>query len=527
MRKHAVLLVVLLFAFSLLVVWPLAGRELAQEPNSAPELAVVSAPPVAITFVPPTPEVISPTIITAVSLDPVTGSAPAITSGPLAGEVTAETAVLWARGNQAGDLFFSVAPAIDADFSGDVQQVRVPVNANSDFTGDTLIKGLEPSTGYYYRVALQAGSKTSDYVQGYFTTAPATDEAIPFNFTFGACLGGQGFCRDPQKGWTIFNTMLAQQPDFFLSTGDSVYVDSACTAPNNVAGSEGPFSDLAGFRNRYQYHLADPNYANFLAQTPIYVTWDDHEIRDDFGGPALSKVNPKLFQEGTQTFFEYWPIQPQDGKNTIYRSFNYGQYAQFILLDLRSYRDPNVNWDPNPRTLAAKTMLGPEQYAWLQDTLRSSTATWKFIVTSAPLSYPTGFPQPEVDGRDGWANYTDKSGYETELMSLLFFVESHAIQNVVFLTGDTHWPFAISYDPDHDGTANFYELGASPMSAITLPPVEKPDPTFNPTVLYAEGTFNGTFFNFGHIAIDEEGNLTFQVFDREGKEHYSLTLEPK
>ena len=172
-------------------------------------------------------------------------------------------------------------------------------------------------------------------------------------------------------------------------------------------------------------------------------------------------------------------------------------------------------------------MLGADQFAWLQQSLAESEATWKFIVTSVPLSYPTGFPQPEVDGRDSWANYTEPSGYETELMSLIFFIESNNIENVVFITGDTHWPFALSYDPDRNGEANFYEFGSSPISAITLPPVETPDPTFNPTVLYAEGEFAGTLFNFGHISVAENGDLTFRVVDKEGTERNSLTIQPK
>jgi hypothetical protein len=60
-----------------------------------------------------------------------------------------------------------------------------------------------------------------------------------------------------------------------------------------------------------------------------------------------------------------------------------------------------------------------------------------------------------------------------------------------------------------------------------LPPVEIPDPTLNPTVLYAEGEFQGTLFNFGHVSIAEDGDLTFRVVDWEGNERYALTLSPE
>lgn len=451
-----------------------------------------------------------------------------ITHGPMSGEVTAETAVLWARGSEPGELRFELAST--EAFTDTLAVAIALVDETTDLTGETAVDDLQPSTPYHYRVTLTVGDSRSDYATGQFKTAPAAstdDEITPFSFVFGSCLGGQGYCRDPQTGWAIFETMRQAQPDFFILTGDTIYGDSACPAPNNVPGSEGPFADLDGFRNRYRYHLEDESYAAFLRQTPVYVTWDDHEVIDDFGGPALSRLNPQLFADGSQAFFEYWPLSANDdGQNQIYRQIAYGPHADLFILDTRSYRDPNVNWDPNPRTLAPKTMLGAEQFAWLQDGLANSTATWKFIVTSTPLSYPTGFPQPEVDGRDGWANYSERSGYETELMSLLFFVTAQNVNNVVFLTGDTHHPFALSYDPDRDGAANFHEFGSSPISAINLPPVATPDQTFNPTVLYAEGEFQGTMFNFGQVQVDETGNLTFRIIDQDGTEQFATTVEP-
>ena len=34
-------------------------------------------------------------------------------------------------------------------------------------------------------------------------------------------------------------------------------------------------------------------------------------------------------------------------------------------------------------------------------------------------------------------------------------------------------------------------------------------------------------FNFGQLSIDEDGALTFRIVDRDGEEHYILTLEPE
>lgn len=451
-------------------------------------------------------------------------AAPYVTHGPISGEFTDTSVVLWARASDPTTIEFTIST--DPDGATTAQTASVEVDESTDFAGSVLIEGLEPATDYFYWVGLD---NESEGKRGHFKTAPAADSASPFNFVFGACLGGQGYCRDPQTGWQIFETMAQQNPDFFILTGDSIYSGSGCPIDQNqnVPGAENPVSDLAGYYSRYRYHLEDQHYANFLAQTPVYTSWDDHEIMDNFAGPQLRAINPQRYAEGRKAYFDYWPVQGDGaGDALLYRQFGYGAQADFFMLDTRSYRDPNVNWDPSPVDGKPKSMLGAEQFAWLTNGLSESDSTWKFIVSSVPLSYPTGFPQPQVDGRDGWANGPDRSGYETELMRLLFYIESHQIQNVIFITGDAHWPYAISYDPDLDGVPNFYEVSSSPMSAIPLAPTPA-DLTFNPTVLYAEGEFRGTLFNFGQISVAEDGTLTFRIVQRDGEEKYSLTLTPQ
>jgi alkaline phosphatase D len=452
---------------------------------------------------------------------------PQVTHGPISGEVSASGITLWARGDRNGILTFVVSAADTPTQT--IASAEVAIDEVGDFTGEVRIKGLTPSTEYIYTVTLTADGKTSSPLEGRFRTAPAAEAKTGFDFVFGACLGGQGYCRDVETGWAIFDAMAATQPDFFVLTGDGIYAGGTCPTPQNAPGAEQPVRNLEDFRARYRYHLEDPAYASFLAQTPVFVGWDDHELRDNYAGPELASWNPQRLQDGRQAFFEYWPVSTSDiltDTYRLYRQFSYGSHADFFMLDTRSYRDPIVNWDPHPRTLKPKTMLGAEQKAWLKRNLLDSTATWKFIITSVPLSWPTGFPQPEVEGRDGWANFTERSGYETELMELLFFIVRHNIQNVVFLTGDTHWPFAISYDPDQDGVTDFYEFGSSPMSALVLAPPSQPDPSFNPTVLYAEGEFQGDLFNFGQISVSDEGVLTFRIYDRAGTIRYELSLEP-
>jgi alkaline phosphatase D len=487
----------------------------------------------------------SPLSLPAIASEPSSG----ITHGPISGEITDTSAVLWARANPlASEITFDVA--LDESFDRTITTQTVSVDSTSDYTGETTITGLQPNQTYYYRVS-GTGDRPRDQTPS-FSTAPAPTDAEAFSFVFGACIGGQGYCRDRHNGWQIFDAMAERDPDFFLLVGDGVYVDTNCPSGDNenqdlenVPGQEIIADDLEEMRDRYRYHLEDESYQEFLKKTPVYVTWDDHEAIDNFAGTDPDPERQQIIADGKQAFFEYWPIH-NDGSDRIYRKVSYGALADFFILDTRSYRDPIDAIDfPN------KTMLGIEQLAWLQQGLQQSQATWKFIVTSVPLGYTTGEfkkPEPATLYRDGWANYPDHYGYEAELNNLIHTIQRNDLQNIVFLTGDTHWPFAIQYDPDNDGVANFHELGSSPLSAIVLAPREAPastehegmeesifyhtgilDPTFHPNLIYplnTEGMFGSRRFNFGQISIDRQGNLTFNVWMQQNEAGHAEVYAP-
>lgn len=126
----------------------------------------------------------------------------------------------------------------------------------------------------------------------------------------------------------------------------------------------------------------------FLRTVPVYAIWDDHEVRDNFSGP----FDPHM-PAGRQAFREYWPIaSPKEEPNRLYRSVRYGADLELFILDTRQYRSRNEDQDGPD-----KTMLGSTQLQWLLDGLHTSTATWKVIATSVPLSIVKGGV-----GNDGW-----------------------------------------------------------------------------------------------------------------------------
>jgi alkaline phosphatase D len=225
----------------------------------------------------------------------------------------------------------------------------------------------------------------------------------------------------------------------------------------------------------------------------VYVTWDDHEVKNNFSGPFESQM-----PAGRQALREYWPIEvAAEDPHRLYRTVRYGADLEMFLIDTRQYRSKNS--DPDG---PAKTMLGAQQLKWLLEGLQASSATWKVIVTSVPLSIPKG-GSASVPGSDGWAAKTDGTGFERERQVIVDAVLAKKMKNLVFLAGDVHFVQANSYDPNRDGEADFHEFVAGPLSARhgRLTP---PSPRLNPKNLINESGF----YNFGLVRVT---NNSFEV----------------
>lgn len=454
--------------------------------------------------------------------------------GPIVGECTENSVIIWYR----DELGLQQPPTITywrSNDPSDTTAVSVSINPDADYTSQTKIENLTPNTLYFYKVGNSEGS---------FTT-PGSPSC---SFIFGSCIGGQGYGRNAPdspdgEGFPIFEKIFSLKPDFFLLNGDSIYADDAIEQESTSPWNKGnkyiiqnglstmpAAKELNGFRGRYKYHLEDVTYAKVLRNCPVYANWDDHEILDNFGQQLLrEKGLGNLFDEGRQAFLEYWPrIAPPDDPSRMYKKFEWGPHLEVFILDSRSYRDVHEQRGADD-TPFMQYILGHDQLQWLLSSLSQSKSTWKMIATSIPLSYPTGWPTPDVDGYDGWSD--GKRGHvggpEAELKQIFDHLRVEKIANIVFLSGDVHFPFAISYDPFHSGKPLFYEIGATPFHALCLPPPENgPDDTFNPTVLFAQGSFGGKDFNFGQVSIADDGEFSFHIRDRHGSSIYNLELTP-
>lgn len=302
-----------------------------------------------------------------------------------AGDVTDTQAVVWARAAHSGTVHVEYSPR--QDFKVFEKTGFVTARKDKDFTVRWLLDRLAPQTTYYYR-ARMIGKEPGPI--GKFVTAPRPGEVANVKFAFGADMG------EWYQPFLILDAIREQAPEFVLFLGDLVYADMGTLARN-----------LQQFHSRHAANRRDQALQDLLADTSVYVTWDDHEVMDDYEGSFV------LAPIGQQAFLDYWPVRlHREEPRRLYRSFRWGKAVELFILDTRQYRSSRDG-----------TMLGKPQKQWLLDGLGASDAWFKFIATSVPFSDP---------GYDQWGGFPEERG------AILDFILNRGISGVVFLSGDLH-----------------------------------------------------------------------------------------
>jgi alkaline phosphatase D len=421
----------------------------------------------------------------------------------MSSDVRATAAVVWARAAHAGAVSVDVTPANRAP-----RKLTREAREADDLLVRVDLDGLTPATRYRYAV-----SQGAERAEGEFVTAPAPGAATTVTFLWSGDLGGGGLCRLVDGGYRIFRAMARHTVDFFLFAGDTVYQDVPCNRPGTVAGANFVARTLPEFRAKHRYNREDPAVQNFLRRTPVFATWDDHEVRNDFAG-----TTEPLMPIGRQAFLEYFPVVTgSDDPHRVYRAMRWGRLLELFILDTRQYRSDDREPDG-----PGKTMLGAAQRRWLLDAVSGSTATWKIVVTSVPLAIPGGRPER----RDSWTDVSvfglppeQGTGFVTERDTILRTLRTRGVRNLIFLAADVHHAELIRHHPTPDWS--FHEFVAGPLSA-TLGRPRPLDMRLNSRTLFAQGGL----YNYGEIRI-EPAHLTVRVLDEQGGELFTHTIGPE
>ncbi len=424
------------------------------------------------------------------------------------GEVTDTAAVVWVRGIAWGEVTVRYEPlgrapaAEGGTLTGARGEIRV--SPRQHLTGKLVLQPLEPATRYRYTAAQNAAEVTGEFV-----TAPPPTDARPVRFSWSGDLGSHGHCRKPADGYAIFRALAQTPADFFLFVGDTIYADHVCGEGERLPGYDFVARRLADFWAKHRYNREDPAVQTYFRRASVYAIWDDHEVRDNFAGPTEPLMEP-----GRRAFIDYFPIRPpREEPGRLYRQFRWGALLEVFILDTRQYRSSNAAADG-----PGKTMLGATQRRWLIDAVAGSSAVWKVVVSSVPLSLPTG-------GRahDSWSNANARgvpeehgTGFAVERDAILRALRQRGVKNLVVLVADVHHAELIRHHPTPEWS--FHEFIAGPLAAGPGKP--RPlDAALGPRSLWSQGGIA----NFGDISIDAAG-LTVRIVDVLGRTRFSHTV---
>ncbi|WP_019038050.1 alkaline phosphatase D family protein [Psychroflexus tropicus] len=227
-----------------------------------------------------------------------------------------------------------------------------------------------------------------------------------------------GSCNRQDKSQSYWSVIQRDTADVFIWGGDNIYADTR---------------DMRKMDSMYTVQKTNDFYRNFVESLPhpVLGVWDDHDYgKNDAGKEWTYKEESKaMFMD----FFEMDSShQIAQRAGTYYaKNFSVGEHdIKIYMLDSRYFRDGLLEADNpelryQPHTSTDSTLLGNQQWKWLEDEMKSSEADFNIFVSSIQfLSNQHGF--------ETWGNFPH------EVLKIQQFLIDNDLKNILFLSGDRH-----------------------------------------------------------------------------------------
>ena len=317
-------------------------------------------------------------------------------------------------------------------------------------------RGLQPDRWYWYR--FQAGDATSPVART--RTAPAASApAARLRFAFASC-------QQYEQGWfNAYRHMAGDDLDLVAFLGDYIYESSWGQDHVRRHDAGEPYT-LAEYRARYSLYKSDPDLQSAHHACPWIFTWDDHEVDNDYADDRPEDGMPReqfLARRAAayRAYYEHMPLpssmRPNGPDMRIYTVVNWGQLANFMIIDDRQYRAPQVCpskpggstvIDPEACQAVAdpsRTMLGAGQEVWLDRAFADSKAGWNILTQQTLMAQ---LDRKVGEGRQYWTDGWD--GYPAARRKLLESMAARRLANPVVIGGDVHMHWVADLKPDFD-----------------------------------------------------------------------------
>jgi alkaline phosphatase D len=262
-------------------------------------------------------------------------------------------------------------------------------------------------------------------------------------------------CNNYQGGFFTAFARIAERDslDAVVHLGDYIYEYGGDTTIARFHKPTHEIVTLEDYRIRYAQYRLDKDLVHAHQQHPFITIWDDHEIANNSYKEGAQNHQPDeegnyeaRKQAARQAYFEWMPVREQAG-GQLYRSFSFGDLASLIMLDerLEGRSAPAESIDDPAYQSEERDMLGEEQFNWLSSQLKDTSTQWKVIgnqVIFSDLDISGAFPE-RARNLDAW------DGYPAAKQRVVDVISSNNLEDVIFLTGDTHtsWAFEVAPEP--------------------------------------------------------------------------------
>ena len=445
--------------------------------------------------------------------------------GVASGRPRPESIVLWTRLMAEGERSGRLIEPVPVGWTIAEDEAMQRVAASGQAIAEALwahsvhveVQGLRPNRPYWYRFTAEGAASPL----GRTRTAPAESERLArLRFAFASCQ------QYEQGYYTAFRRMAAEDIDVVLHLGDYIY---EATWGRDLVRSHGSGTTvtLDDYRDRYALYKSDADLQAAHAAFPWIVTWDDHEVDDDYTND-ISPQQPDrtrfLAQRAAayQAYWEHMPLppsmQPRGPVMRIYDRYRYGDLAEFHVLDDRQYRDHHACRTAMPRNKVMaceerldprRTMLGAEQEAWLADGLSRASTRWNLLAQQTLMAeLDRGQQGKPAYWLDGW------DGYAAARRRLLEAVAASPVRDSLVLGGDVHSFWAtdlkLDFEAPHSPTVASEFVGGSITSQG--PPEARVQAAVARTPYIRYGRSGR--YGYAHVALDAKAaHVSFRAVD--------------
>lgn len=382
------------------------------------------------------------------------------------------------------------------------------------------VDGLKPGRPYWYRFTANGTASPI----GRTLTAPAPGERVPsLRFSVASC-------QHYEQGYYAAHRHLADEElNAVLFVGDYIYETNKKNDLVRHHGTGRP-TTLVEFRNRYALYKSDRDLQAVHAAHPWIVTWDDHEVANDYANDiSPTDLDPKQFlairAAAYQAYWEHMPlpnaIRPRGSSMRLYDRFRYGDLAELFVIDDRQYRAHNachaeliksrMLTDCAERLDPSRTMLGTEQEAWFADGMKRASTRWNLVVQQTLMAQlQHGSDGRQIFWADGWDDYP------AARQKLLESVAGSPVRDTIVVGGDVHsfWATDLKQDfsrPDSATVATEFVGGSITSEGPPNKGVQSLLPR-NPHIKYARSEVYG----YGVVTLEpKKAEVAFRTLQSE------------